>query len=390
MNTLKPEIDRHINEALAELVEDRHHLHMNPEVGNHLPDTNAYIKKRLKEMGIDASTCGDSGVVATIGKNEGKVLLLRADMDALPIAEETELPFKSIRDGAHACGHDFHMAMLLGTAYVLNKMSDKLNGKVKLMFQPGEEIGAGAKDMIAGGVLDDPIVNAAMALHVSPAVLPGEAIFYRGPAVTSSFDVFFFKFHGKGGHSSAPQQCIDPLLMVNTLYMHLSSLTAKEVSPSETAILSIGKMGGGTKVNIIPDTADLRCGLRCYNNDTREYLCQRIECLANSVATMYGGKCELELRSGTPSVVNDRNLLEKFLPVLEDVFGDGLKEASEPMSASEDFSHVSAAVPSVYIQIGAKTIGNDFPLHNPNVVLSDDVIPYGIRAFTECAFEYLK
>lgn len=378
--------------SFDQMIADRRYLHQIPEIGSDTPKTKAYVAEQLKKIGIEPADCGQNGITALIGDpSKGKVILLRADMDALPMEEFNTLPFRSKEKRAHVCGHDIHTTMLLHAAKILKEREDDLNGAVKLMFQPGEETSTGAQDMVDSGILENPKVDAAMAIHVFPFAKVGQLRYYiKKPAMTSSMDVFFFKFHGKGGHSSAPEKCIDPIHMIASLYMQLSSLVSKECSPRETAVLTVGKMGGGTAVNIIPDTAELACGLRCYNNAVRERLCARIEEIAQSIALLNKGTCELELRASTPSVETSIELCKELLPSLEEIFGDGLIESDVPMAASEDFSAVSSHVPTCYFQIGANLEGNDYPLHNPNVVLDENVMPYGVATLAACAYGFLN
>ena len=252
----------------GELIANRRHIHINPEVGLELPKTTAFVMEKLKEMGLEPKEISKSGVVATIG-NGGKTILLRGDMDALPSKETTNLPFKSCNDYGHLCGHDMHTAILLGVAKILKEKESELRGTVKLMFQPGEETGAGAKAMVEAGVLENPRVDVAMGLHVSADLEPGKFEFTNKIA-SASMDTWLLEVQGRGGHSSTPHLAIDPLMIVNTLYTMLNSLVGKEVDPFETAILTVGKMGGGTVANVIPDTAVLEGAFRCFDKKIRD------------------------------------------------------------------------------------------------------------------------
>lgn len=243
-----------------EMVENRRYLHKNPELGFDLPLTTEFVIEKLKEIGLNPKRIGKAGVTATIGKG-GKTILLRADMDALPTKETTDFEYKSCNEYGHLCGHDMHTTILLGAASILKKNEDKLNGRVKLMFQPAEEIGQGAKDMVEAGILENPPVDVAMALHMNASEKPGK-IEYKEDIASASMDSWLMEVQGKGGHSSTPHLAVDPLMIVNTIYTNLNSLVGKEVDPFETAVLTIGKMGGGSAANIIPDTAVLEGGVR--------------------------------------------------------------------------------------------------------------------------------
>lgn len=266
-----------------QIVADRRYLHQIPEVGMDLPESAAYIEKRLSEMGIPSHRCGvmpdeirkkyvamgfpdmaaSTGVVATIGSGS-PCILLRADFDALPMEEINDLPFCSKRKASHMCGHDTHAAMLLGAAKLLKDHESELKGTVKLMFQPGEEMGYGSKTMIDDGLLENPKVDAAFALHIFSTTPVGEVTYCTG-VTSSSLDSFIVNIQGKGGHSSTPQLSIDPLMIANQIYTAANMLMTREVDPKATATLSAGVLRSGTAVNILPDTATLQMGMRTYD-----------------------------------------------------------------------------------------------------------------------------
>ena len=268
-----------IDEARAlqdEIVADRRALHQIPEVGMSLPETRAYVTARLDELGIAWRPCGvvspqitesyerlgyhditeSTGVVAMVGHG-GPCILLRADMDALPIVEENDLPFCSTRPCSHMCGHDAHVAMLLAAARILKRHEDELPGTVKLMFQPGEELGYGSKTMIDDGLLEDPPVDVAFALHVIANAPVGRVTYTPGVA-SASLDTFGVRIQGRGGHTSAPQQCVDPLMVANQIYQAANLFMTREIDPSASITLSCGTMHGGTVPNVLPDTAELQ------------------------------------------------------------------------------------------------------------------------------------
>ncbi len=371
----------------CEMIENRRHFHANPEIGFELSKTTAYIIKKLTQMGLEPKEIGNSGVVLTIGKG-GKTILLRGDMDALAIKENNDLPFKSRNDYGHLCGHDMHMAMLLGASKLLKQKESELKGTVKILFQPNEEYGLGAKDMVEAGVLENPRVDAAMALHVSPDMNPGKVCYKKGIA-TASIDGFFLDVQGKGGHGSTPHLSVDPLMIVNTIYMLLNSLVGKEVDPFETAVLTIGKCGGGTALNIIPDTAKMEFGLRCFNKDVREHLKKRIHEIIDSAATTMRGTYTLT-QGGTASVNNDEALCDFLNPYIAEIIGaDNIMIAEKPVSASEDFSYYSEEVPSMLIWLGAGHNDN-YPLHNPKVIFDEKALPMGAAVLVNCTMNWLK
>jgi len=370
----------------ATMVADRRHLHADPEIGLDLPRTTEYVAMRLREMGIEPRAAGPSGLTACIGAG-GRTLLLRADMDALPIREGTDLPFRSGNGFGHCCGHDLHTAMLLGAARVLKAREASLAGTVKLMFQPGEETGAGARSMLAAGLLAGPRVDAAMALHVASDLVPGKVEFKPG-IMSASMDGFMVEVQGRGGHSSTPHLAIDPLLIVNTIYMMLNGLVGRMVDPFETAVLTVGKCGGGTAANIIPDTAVLEGGLRCFNQQTRDQVIGKVHEVIESVTRLMGGRCTVR-RTYTPPVVNDERLCAEMRPHIEAAVGAGnLRQIDKPLAGTEDFSFISEQVPAMFLMIGAGHPGN-VPLHNPAIVFDEAVLPVGATILARCAAGWL-
>lgn len=370
-----------------ELVANRRHIHSNPEIGLELDKTAAYVIQKLKEMGIEPEIICKSSITAKIGKG-GKTILLRADMDALPMDENADLPFKSCNHYAHLCGHDIHTATLLGAAKLLKEKEAELKGTVLLVFQPGEEIGQGAKSMIDAGLFKNNKVDAAMALHVNPEIEPGKLEYKKGVA-SASMDSFLVKVQGKGAHSSTPHLGIDPLMIVNTIYTMLNSLVGKEADPFQTAVLTVGKMGGGTAANIIPDTAVLEGGLRCFDKETRNHLAKRVYEIIDDVTKTMRGSYTVQ-KFYTPSVINDAELCDAMTPYIEEIVGKGNLTLSErPLSGTEDFSYISEEVPSMYMWLGAGNKDN-YPLHNPNVVFDEKALPIGAAVLTNCAINWLK
>lgn len=387
--TIHPALSRAL-EIKEELIQHRRYLHQNPELGFDLPKTVAHVEEALKGMGLRPVKVGKSGLVLTIGNGNGKTLLLRGDMDALPIVENTDLAFKSTNEFMHACGHDIHTTFMLGAAKLLKERENEINGTVKIMFQPAEEIGAGAKDMVANGLLENPKVDAALALHVDPSLEVGK-FGYKPGIAASSLDGFFLKVQGKGGHSSEPQKAIDPLMIINAVYTQLNSLVGKEVDPREMAVLVIGKMGGGTAANIIPDKAHLDATLRTYNPDVRNHLFKRIPEIIDATVKMMRGSYELETIS-TPALKNHESLCEQLAPYVKEVIGENNLEVNkEPLAGTEDFSYISNLVPTMFMWAGANGIGeNNYPLHNPNVVLDEGVIPLGAAVVANTALKWLN
>lgn len=372
-------------DIFPQLVQDRREIHKNPEIGFDLENTTKYVMSRLESMGYEPIEICKSGVVATIGNGE-KTILLRADMDALPVAENIEHDFKSKNDYGHLCGHDMHTAMLLGVAKILKDEEKNLKGRVKLMFQPAEEIGLGAKAMVEAGVLEN--VDVAMAIHVSNDLEVGKFSYVEG-VCTSYADAFMIDINGKGGHSSTPHLAIDPLMICNSIYMTLNSLVSKEVDPKETAVLTIGKMGGGTVANAIPDSAVIEGMLRTFNPDVRNHLVSRIYEIIDQTTKTLRGTYDIRCKMSTPAVINDKNFCDTMAVFIKDIVGDeNLIIDNKPLSGTEDFSYVSEKVPAMLAWIGAGGI-NKYPLHNPNVDLNEEVLPIGCAILANCAINWL-
>lgn len=288
-------------------------LHTHAETGFDLTETKPYVKSALTEMGYAVHECGKAGLVTTVGKPGGKVLLLRADMDALPIAEEADVDFACKNGRMHACGHDMHTAMLLGAAKILKAHESELGGTVKLMFQPAEEIFEGSKDMIASGVLENPRPDAALMIHVAAGMpLPAGTVVVSAPGVSApAADYFTIRVHGKGCHGSAPQNGIDPLTAAAHILIALQEIHARELSASDEAVLTIGTFHAGEAGNVIPDTATMGGTIRTYDEKTRAYLKERMTAIAQSIAEAFRASAEVSFGSGCPTLVNDKDLSEK-------------------------------------------------------------------------------
>jgi amidohydrolase len=370
-----------------ELLEARRHLHANPELGHDLPGTVAYVAERLARIGIRPRPMGDGGLVACIGR-PGRTLLLRADMDALPIAETTDLPFRATNGRGHCCGHDLHTAMLLGAAAVLKRHEDQLGGTVTFMFQPAEEIGTGAKAMVDAGVLADPLVDAALGIHVA-SYLPANLVLVPPRVSMGSLDTFHVEIRGKGGHSSMPSRCIDPLHAAVDIYNLIDGLAGKLVDPFETATLNICTINAGTACNVIPDSASLSGGLRTFSKATRDRLVERIDGIIAGVAALTGTTCT-RTSEYFPVLNSDMDLQKTLLPMVREVVGpENIFRYGTSMPGSEDFAYLAEQVPSVFLFLGAGA-RDGFPHHNPNVVFDEQALATGAALYANCAMEWLN
>lgn len=395
-------------EALKEqMIQDRRYLHQIPELGMDLPQTSAYIKKRLDEMGIVWQDCGCdmpekltkdfmeagfpemkkvTGITAVIGTGK-PCILLRADMDALPIQEENDLPFASKNGCGHMCGHDSHAAMLLGAAAILKSMESELCGTVKLMFQPGEETGAGARLMVQSGVLKNPDVDAALGIHIYSNRTVGEVTYSKG-INSASLDTYIVKIKGQGGHSSQPQLCIDPLMIMNQVYQAVNLLVTRETDPQAMVALTCGVAKGGSAVNIIPEKAEVHIGVRTLNREARNHLKQRIPELVDCYVKAWRGEYELT-RFETPSTYSDEAFCEQLLPFVEEVVGKQNVRIQPPMQGTEDFGYVTEQVPGMYLCLGDGEVGAP-PLHNAKMMLREEAFTKGAALYANCAVEWLK
>ncbi|MBQ1281849.1 MAG: amidohydrolase, partial [Oscillospiraceae bacterium] len=368
------------------------YLHANAEVGLQLPKTLAYAEKTLRAYGIEPKPCGH-GLSALIGSGE-PCILLRADMDALPMAEESGLPFAcGCGNAAHTCGHDMHTAMLLFAAGMLKETERDLRGTVKLMFQPAEETFEGAEDMIKNGILEGPAPQCALAFHVSAGHLPlGVYMYNASGTMMSSVDVFRITARGKGAHGAYPHTAIDPIRIAAQLTLSLDGLIARESDPAKACVLTVGSFHAGSAANIIPDTAVLEGTLRTDDPGMRSLLTKRLHELAAQCAAMHRGSAEVSFLSGVPPLICDPQLTETMAGFIG---GMGIPNASPytgiSASASEDFAAVAARIPSAffYLSAGFSDERGDAGAHNPKVQFNEDVLPIGAACYAHCAAQWL-
>ena len=398
----KEQILREAKALQEEIKAHRLWLHTHAETGFDLTETKPYVKSTLTEMGYTVQECGKAGLVTTVGKPGGKVLLLRADMDALPIAEEADVDFACKNGRMHACGHDMHTAMLLGAAKILKAHESELDGMVKLMFQPAEEIFEGSKDMIASGVLENPRPDAALMIHVAAGMpLPAGTVVVSAPGVSApAADYFTIRVHGKGCHGSAPQNGIDPLTAAAHILIALQEIHARELSASDEAVLTIGTFHAGEAGNVIPDTATMGGTIRTYDEKTRAYLKERMTAIAQSIAEDFRASAEVSFGSGCPTLVNDKDLSEKVTGYLKDLLGASHAFTTAELNGgkpargggSEDFAYVSHEVPSLMLALaaGEPSEGYVYPQHHPKVKFDERVLSTGAAVFVDCAINYLR
>lgn len=380
-------------EYREETITHRRWFHQNAETGLHMPKGQAYVLETLKKYGIDGRKCGQ-GVTATLGKS-GKCILLRADMDALPMPEESGLDFACpTGTEAHTCGHDFHVATLLTAARILKEHESELNGTVKLMFQPAEETLQGAKNMIEHGILENPKPDAALAFHVTTGQMPvGIYIYNNTGTMMYSVDGFRIRIQGKGAHGAYPQDSIDPINIGVHIYLALQELIARESNPTHSSILTIGHFSGGTTSNIIPDSILLEGSVRTKNPQGREFLVRRMKEVAVKTAEVYGGTATVEMLSEIPPLICDPELTTELASYMKELpFPNNQEYPGMTASASEDFALIAEKIPGtmMYLSAGFPDERGSYPAHNPKVQFNEDVCPIGVAGYVQCAVEWLK
>lgn len=391
-----------IAEAYAikdEIIKWRRDLHKIPEVGMFLPKTFEYVKKKLDEFNIEYTTYKNhSGISAVLGKKEGKTIAIRADMDALAIKEETNLEFKSENDNMHACGHDGHTAILLGVAKILKKNEDKLNGKIKLIFQPCEEIGpGGALAMIEDGVLENPKVDAMLALHVDSKLgeyKNGDALVRYG-SMSAAEDPINIKIIGKGGHASTPNLCIDPISVATLLINNIQYILTREVNQTIPTVISFSSIQGGRNTNnIIPDTVEIKGTVRNTDNETRKYVLHRIEEIVSGLTKLMRADFELDFYGGCPAVINDKDMVDMFLNSSKKILGkDNVHILNDYNMGAEDAGFFFERIPGCYFRLYNPVAFEDgvvYPPHNSKYLMDDSVLYKGIALMLQTAMDYLN
>lgn len=390
-----------------ELVKTRRFLHAHPGTGFDLEETLAYVKEELLSMGYEPEMCGKAGIVAMAGgKKEGKVFLIRGDMDALPIKEEADVDFPSSNGKMHACGHDMHTTMMLGAARLLKKYEEQICGTVKLMFQPAEEIFEGSKDMIEAGLLENPKVDAAMMIHVMAGLpLPaGTIISCDGGVSAPAADYFYIDIQGKGCHGSMPNNGIDPISIAAHIITGLQEIHARELGLADEAILTLGTIQAGNAANVIPDTAHLSGTIRTYDENTRAFIKDRVGEISTGIATAFRGSATVTYGSGCPCLYNNPDLAQCTADYLKELLGPTKAFTASALNAmagegkapkstgSEDFAYVSQEVPSIMFALAAGTPeeGYCYPQHHPKVKFDESVLSEGSAIYAYTAMRWLK
>jgi amidohydrolase len=378
-----------------QIVAWRREFHQHPEIGLDTTGTADKIASILTPMGYNVSKgWATGGVVATLtGKGPGKCFAIRADIDALPVTEDTGVGYQSQVTGKmHACGHDGHIAIALGAASVLASARDQLSGTVKLIFQPGEESPGGALPMIKEGVLENPHVDAITGLHLGVIwpVPAGVAGFKDGPLMAANA-TFTLKIIGRGGHGAMPHTSIDPIVIGCQCVTALQTLVSREVDPGQSAVVTVGTFHAGTVANIIPHTAEMKATIRYFDPSLKELFRRRIESLLGGIIHSMGAEYELSYKDGYPAVTNDPGMTAFMRKVAEDVIGkDKTVTLPAPAMVSEDMAYFLDRVPGSFFTLGSGIGATPYPHHHPKFELDESVLWEGSAIFAEAAARWLE
>jgi len=391
-------IDEEIEKNKAEIVKIRRFIHMNPELGNREFETARLISAKLESLGFEVRTgVAKTGVVAVLrGSQPGPAVAVRADMDALPVQETTNLPFKSLNPGVmHACGHDVHSSVVLGTALVLNALKDKLKGTVTFIFQPAEE-GApdgeegGADLMVREGALDNPSVGAVFGFHVWPENVVGTVLVAPGN-VTAASDTFTITVKGKSAHAARPHEGIDAVVIAAEIVTALQTVVSRASDPTDPAVVTVGTINGGARRNIIAERVVLEGTVRTLSEANHKKIPPLMESIVRNIAGMYGADGKLEYKEALPSVFNNPELAAAMIPTLTKLLGKDKTLEWKPQMIAEDFAFLARKVPGFFFFLGVKSPGQATaaPLHSPNFNPDERSIPLGIRILSHLLLDAL-
>ncbi|BEP28641.1 M20 metallopeptidase family protein [Helicovermis profundi] len=387
------DIKKMIDEIYDEIIEIRRFIHMNPELSNQEYNTNKKIVNFLNSNNIENRTIANTGVLGIISgiSNSEKTIALRADIDALPLEEKTDLPFKSIsKNVMHACGHDVHTAILLGSAKILNNLKDKFSGNVKLFFQPAEETTGGALPMIEENCLKSPKVDYVLGLHVMPYLKTGKIELKYGKLNAAS-DTIKIIVSGKSGHGAYPETSIDAILIASHIIVSMQTLISRNISPLNSAVLSFGTINGGSKTNIIADEVILSGTLRTLDSKTREFTHKKIREIAEYTAKAFGGDSKVIIENGyEPLINNDEVVKVLYNTAIENIGEENIVFKDFPSLGVEDFSYFSNRVPGAFFHLGCKKENLSTSLHNNNFDVDENCIKTGILMQVKTALNLLQ
>ncbi|MBP7223098.1 MAG: amidohydrolase [Sedimentibacter sp.] len=391
------DIDRRIDEIYAELVEIRRELHENPELSQNEYRTQGKIRDYLDEHGIENFPCAGTGVVGIIrGKNKGKTVGIRADIDALPIHEKNNVSYSSMNPGVmHACGHDAHTAILLGTGKIIKELADSkdsINGNVKLFFQPAEETIGGAERMVNEGCMEEPKVDYVLGLHVQPYLDAGKVELKYGK-LNASTDSISISLKGKAAHGAYPDNGIDAIVMAGSVITALQSIVSRNTSPLDSVVISLGKISGGIKDNIIADEVIITGTLRTLDDKTRKYTKERISSIVDNVAAAFGGEGLTTFHEGYQALINDNEIVDVIRESSEKLFGKENVQFKEfPSLGAEDFSYFLDIAKGAFFHLGCGNSlrGITYPLHTEHFDIDEECLKVGVRLQVENILFLLK
>ena len=379
-------------ELQPHLAQIRRDLHRHPEVGFDLHYTLEAIKKELDDIGVSYSLCGKAGIIVDFGTS-GKRILLRSDMDALPVSEEADIEYKSENEGKmHGCGHDMHISMLLGAARILKENENRIKGRIRLIFQPAEEIFKGSLDMMENGSLNE--VDAAMMLHVLTGypIPSGKMLTLTGGVRMSGCEQYHITVYGKGGHGSNPHMAIDPITAAAHIHIAFNEINARELDPNGFGVFTTGKFSAGSVSNVIPDKAEMWGTIRTNDptGKTGEMIKTRMTEIAEGVAKAFRCKAEAEFFDAVPCMVVDDKLSESTYKYMNELFGDDVMKVDDSGGGSEDFAFVSHKVPTVsmMISVGCSNDGYVYGLHNPKAIFDDSLLWKGAASYAQMGLRW--
>ncbi len=385
------DVNKKVSQYKQYIIDMRREFHMHPEPSWKEVETSGRVKRELDRMGISYRSVADPGLVATIeGAKAGKTIALRADMDALEVTEANETDYKSQNEGiSHACGHDAHMAMLLGAAQVLNDMKNELQGTVKLIFQPAEELVSGAETVIREGGLDG--VDSIFGIHIF-GLLPIGLICAQEGARLSSADHFEITVKGQGGHGGMPQQGVDAVVAASAVVMNLQSIVSREIDPVDPAVVSVGMFHAGTRNNVIADTARLEGTVRLFNSEIGKQMPGIIERIAKSTAQAYRADAELTYTVGVPPTVNDPTCTKRAVETIRKIAGETALFEAPQATGAEDFAFYAEKVPGVFVILGAgnEKKGAVYPQHHEKFTIDEDALEIGTALHVQYALDFLN
>lgn len=403
-----PNLEKDYSSIESKVIEWRRDIHQNPELGNREFKTAEKIAKHLKSLGIEVQTgVAHTGVVGLLkGNKPGKVVALRADIDALPVLERNDLPYKSTVKGEfmgnevpvmHACGHDTHTAILMGVAEILSKNKDKIKGTVKFIFQPSEEgpppgEEGGALLMVKEGVMENPKVDAIFGLHINSQT-PTGMIRYKSGGTMAAAQSFTIKVKGKQSHGSQPWSGVDPILISAKIIDGLQTIISRETElTNEAAVITVGKITSGVRFNIIPESAEMIGTIRTLDYDMKDKLNKRMVEMVSTIAKAYGGEATCEIKDATDITYNEPALVDQMLPTIQRVAGAENVVTAKAVTGAEDFSYFQREAPGFFFFLGGMTPGTteSFPHHTPDFKIDDSGLILGVRTLTEMSLDYLN